>query len=446
MDSFQQIHNPDVATSWQAKQHLHGIATTTPDIICQWIVDLKCSTLSPRTLVDSTLLLDVAIETIGTALEPSIAVALIQQLCHVVLTVPHHQGCVLKSIRNLLKHCVTHTSPYIEYNHVLDFLHTAFTSDMVVHTAFQTYSQVQLLKTIHVMVDIAIKDVSLGTNCGGTLLTVLATHGLPAMKRWQQQQDTAKNDPSHAVDALHLEGFLTGDNTQRRLREATCIGLRAAVLLQRLMPNELVVEEVGEEEEEEREQPGEQPREQPRGQQGAWKRCLTLLQTLPDDGQRVQDTVRLMANSDDDLLVLLSSLIGVATLATRPTVGAGVNTGERSFPTWKEWRPTCVLGHLSALMGRSGAVECVLDTLMSPENGVQMLMCLLRLCKLNRLPRTVRAEREDKEEAWVESVSVSASASVSEQEGRAVLDDLKRTLIKCEASLPFGIGPLLRVM
>ena len=69
MDSFQQIHNPDVATSWQAKQHLHGVATTTPDIICQWIVDLKCSTLSPRTLVDSTLLLDAAIETIGTALE-----------------------------------------------------------------------------------------------------------------------------------------------------------------------------------------------------------------------------------------------------------------------------------------------------------------------------------------------------------------------------------------
>ena len=419
MDSFQQIHNPDVATSWQAKQHLHGIATTTPDIICQWIVDLECSTLSPRALVDSMLLLDAAIETIGTALEPSIAVAMIQQLCHVVLTVPHHQGCVLKSIRNLLKHCVTHTSPYIEYNHALDFLHTAFASDMVRHIAFQTYSQVQLLKTIHVMVDIAIKDVSLGTNCGGTLLTVLATHGLHAMKRWQQQ-DMAKNNPSHAVDALHLEGFLTGNNTQRRLREATCIGLRAAVLLQRLVPNELVVEEVVEEvvpnelvvveavveEEEEVEQ------------QVAWKRCLALLQTLPDDGQRVQDTVRLMSDSDDDLLVLLSSLIGVA-------------RSKRSFPTWKEWRPTCVMGHLSALMGRSGAVECVLDTLMSPENGVQMLMCLLKLGKLGKL-----ANRKVREE----------SVSVSEQEGRAVLDDLKRTLIGVQASLPFKIGPLLKVM
>jgi hypothetical protein len=93
--------------------------------------------------------------------------------------------------------------------------------------------------------------------------------------------------------------------------------------------------------------------------------------------------------------------------------------------TWTAWNPISLIGHLGTLMGNEAAAECIFEILISPENGANMLVLLLRIGKWN---------------------NSSSTLSISMGKGIEVLTALRTKLIQLEKHLPFGVGPLVKVL
>jgi hypothetical protein len=404
------LHSSHIQTAWIAKENIiTRFKTNSADIknIFQaFTVANAFNEGNERVIIDITLILDKAIKGMGDSVEPSISFKLLQKLCQAVLIMTSNHGCILKVIRNILKHCIQFIQPFNEISHVLFFLNELFTSNLVQNiNQFESYCQVQLLKTIRVLVDIIIDNNDILNCCGKSLLNILDIHILKVWKCWTINDITNGERVSMTSEMV---GFFTGNNKRRRFREAVCTFLRVIVLLNQLRQVEDAAAAVDDDH-----------TDDGGVAQNEYRSLHKLLRTITGSSQNALEAVRLMSESDDDLLVLLNSSISVA-------MSMNISFSKEG-ETWQEWNPTCLIGHLSLFMGQSPAVECIFDTLMSPENGVQMLTCLLRVCKLNRS-------------------SKDQYQCTSYQKGIELLTALKVILIKCQASLPFGIGPLLRIM
>ena len=96
-------------------------------------------------------------------------------------------------------------------------------------------------------------------------------------------------------------------------------------------------------------------------------------------------------------------------------------------------------------MGQAATIESLIDILTSPENGIQMLQTLLRIGKwYQRVQRT----KQQQVPGYTQRNGSGDTLTTAEAQvrGSEVLCGLRVELIKLERVLPFGVGPLLKVL
>ena len=250
--------------------------------------------------------------------------------------------------------------------------------------------------------------------------------------------ETEVNNSKKTVSSEHcLTHFLTGANVRRRAREAACVWLRATALATKLSMKK---QEGGGEGE------GEGGGGEEEEEEGGGGDILLLL-VPPACSASALSVVQLLSESDDHLLLLLSTSVEVMSCAG--SAGGSASAGDSLLTAARiVWSPTCLLGHLCSLMGQDATIESLIDILTSPENGIQMLKTLLHIGKwYQRVQRTkqqqVPAGYTQRRNDSGDTLTIAEQAQVR---GSEVLCGLRVELIKLERVLPFGVGPLLRVL
>ena len=163
-------------TAFQHHQQLLRFALEYPESVSTAVLRTFASanqTLfdQPSTLHCVATLLDAAI-TSQHAIQPTTVSALCTMLRGILLsgTIEQH-GCILKVVRGLLKHRMIFSLASTEFQVLL----TTVTS--LNFAALSVHSQIQLLKTIHTMLEIAFEQPSVGHCCGKDLYRIVCEQG-----------------------------------------------------------------------------------------------------------------------------------------------------------------------------------------------------------------------------------------------------------------------------
>ena len=397
----------DKLIQFQTLQHLLQLTQENPQHICTNILHMPSLFKQPHLIFDLTTILEMA-TTSEHGIEPITIAALHNQICQLYLSTVSNHGCILKTIRGFLKHRIEFTTSTIElYQTTMATLHSIKFHTLSIH------AQIQLLKTIHILINIAIKHSIVGQHYGKDLYCAIrdqcmevweicntgsamntsftSSTSSTSSSSFQKQNDSDKDN--------EMKGFLTGNNTQRRSREITGVWLRLLCLHQHYVWNN-----------------------------EAANLSDPLIVNVQNEAIVVENVMRSMSKSDGHLLVLLSSAVSMAK-QRNATISKQTTSTKVLLPAWTEWHPICLIGHLGTIMGSlENATECIFDTIISPEYGIQMLTVLLQIGKLNQ-------SYGNKEKMVAAMIT-----------GREVLRLLHDKLFQLKQHLPFGVDPLLKVL
>ena len=150
--------------------------------------------------------------------------------------------------------------------------------------------------------------------------------------------------------------------------------------------------------------------------------------TLVANPGSVAWALRLMAGSDDHLLVLLTESASLWWILLASSSDSSYTTGHLAH-----WHPLAVLGHLVASIGAEGAEEMLIDMLLSAESGVDTLRYLVAVGKIWR--RDLQ-----KKDQKLQSSAVACGVETL----RALR--AKITALDTRGLVAFRVEPLLRVL